>query len=193
MKPDLRIDVLETRRLILRPYTMDDAERLTALLQDPEIYRWTSSIPFPYTADHAREFLTQRAIDEASGESFVWAITERSDGTIIGAMGLHDVSKVRGSAELGYWLGKDYRGYGYATEAARRVVSWCFEIGEFHRIQATYFPGNEASAGVMRNIGMQEEGLLRGYGFKNGKHHDLYLYAILRDDPSWITTEDQLG
>ena len=193
MNPELRIEALETPRLILRPYTMDDAERLTELLQDPEIHRWTASIPFPYTIDHAREFISQRVSDESNDSSFVWAITGRDDGQLMGAMGLHDVLSDQGRAELGYWLGADYRGNGYATEAARRVISWCFEVGEFHRIQATHFPGNQGSAGVMRNIGMQEEGLLRGYGFKNGEHQDLYLRAILRDDPTWISTDDQLG
>ncbi len=193
MKSDLRIEVLETPRLILRPYAMDDAEPLTELLQDPEIYRWTNSIPFPYTLEHAHEFLAIREAEDVTGESFVWAITDRENGRLLGAMGLHDVQHDRGRAELGYWLGEAYRGKGFATEAARRVISWCFEVGGFHRIQATYLPGNVASAGVMRNIGMREEGLLRGYGFKNGQHDDLYLQAVLWNDPTWTSTEDQMA
>lgn len=193
MKANLRIETLETPRLVLRPYSLDDAEQVTALLQDPEIHRWTASIPFPYTIEHAKEFLGKCAENDVTGESFVWAITNREDGQIMGAMGLHDVSRELERAELGYWMGRDFRGNGYATEAARRVVSWCFEVGEFHRIQATYFPGNQASAGVMQNIGMREEGLLRGFGFKNGEHIDVYLRAVLRDDPFWISTEDQLS
>lgn len=192
MSSGIRIQVLETRRLILRPSSMDDAERLTELLQDPEIARWTASIPYPFTIEHAREFLSIRANDDASGSSFVWAITDRDDGALMGAMGLHDVERDRGRAELGYWLGADYRGNGFAAEAARRVISWAFEVGGFHRIQATHLPGNQASAGVMRSIGMREEGILRGYGFKNGEYHDLHLHAILQVDPSWIATQDQL-
>jgi RimJ/RimL family protein N-acetyltransferase len=192
MKSELRIEVLETPRLILRPYTHADAERITELLQDPEIHRWTSSIPYPYTIEHAHDFLAKRAEADTTGESFTWGITRREDGTLFGAMGLHEVRPDLERAELGYWIGEDFRGAGYATEAARRVVSWCFEVGEFHRIQAQYLPGNEASAGVMRNIGMREEGLLRGYGAKNGEYMDVYLQAILRDDPTWISTEDQL-
>lgn len=193
MKSDLRIDVLETPRMILRPYRIDDAERLTELLQDPEIHRWTSSIPFPYTLEDAREFLLICEKEDASGGSFVWAMTEREGNTVIGAIGLHAVNPELARADLGYWIGATYRGVGFATEAARRVISWCFEVGEFHRIQATYLPGNLASAGVMRNIGMQEEGLLRGYGFKNGEHFDLNLQAILWNDPTWMSTEDQLS
>lgn len=193
MKPDLRIESLETRRLILRPYVMADAVRLTELLQDPDIYRWTNSIPSPYTIERAREFLELCATADASGESFVWAITGRTDGTMMGAMGLHDVKHDRGRAELGYWIGANYRNRGYTTEAARRVLSWCFEVGELERIQASFMPGNAASRGVMEKIGMRREGLLRGYGFKDGKHFDLYLYAVLRDDPTWISTEEQLA
>ncbi len=141
MKSDLRIDALETPRMILRPYRMDDAERLTELLQDPEIHRWTNSIPFPYTLADAREFLDIREKEDATGASFVWAMTDRASGTMIGAIGLHDVNPTSGRAELGYWLGAAYRGSGYTTEAARRVISWCFEFAGFHRIQATYLPG----------------------------------------------------
>ncbi len=193
LKSDLRIEVLETPRLILRSYRLDDAERLTELLQDPEIHRWTSSIPFPYTLVDAQEFLLMCEKEDATGESFVWAMTARKSNALIGAIGLHAVVPKLGRAELGYWLGEAYRGVGYATEAARRVISWCFEVGKFHRIQATYLPGNLSSAGVMQNIGMQEEGLLRGYGYKNGEHFDLYLQAILWNDPTWISTEDQMS
>lgn len=191
MKSDLRIDVLPTRRLLLRPYDMEDAERLTELLQDPEIHRWTSAIPFPYTLAHAQDFLEQRAIEDAAGTSFVWAICLADGGEVIGAMGLHEVQPAHSKAELGYWIGEAFRGQGYATEAARRVIAWCFEVGEFHRIQATHFPGNQGSARVMRSIGMQQEGYLRGYGFKNGEPIDVYLHAILRTDPSWVTSVDQ--
>jgi ribosomal-protein-alanine N-acetyltransferase len=193
MKSELRVEVLETPRLILRPFSLDDAERLTALLQDPDVHRWTASIPYPYTNDHAVEFISKRLSDDFSGDSFAWAITDRKVGHVIGGMGLHDVVFDRGRAELGYWMGAEYRGVGYATEAARRILSWCFEVAEFHRVQATYVLGNHGSAGVMRNIGMQEEGLLRGYGFKNGEHQDMYLNAILRDDRTWISTADQLA
>lgn len=191
VKQDLRIETLETPRLVLRPYRLDDAERLTELLQDSEIHRWTNSIPYPYTLEHAHEFLQMRAKDDASGDSYVWAITNGVTGELMGAIGLHDVKPDRGRAELGYWLGEEFRGAGYTTEAARRVVSWSFETGQFNRIQATFVPGNEPSRGVMQKIGMQEEGRLRGYGFKNGEHQDLILYAVLRSDPTWTSTADQ--
>ncbi|HET9659222.1 MAG TPA: GNAT family N-acetyltransferase [Thermomicrobiales bacterium] len=191
MNEDVRISVLESPRLRLRPLRPDDAEALTAQLQDPAIARWTNSIPWPYSIDDARAFLSTRAVADANGESFSWAIVEKATGQLTGTIGLHDVHHDRGRAELGYWIGESFRGQGYTTEAAKRVLSWAFEVVGFERIQATYMPGNDASASVMRNIGMQPEGLLRGFGFKNGEHLDLYLQAVLKGDSTWASTDEQ--
>jgi RimJ/RimL family protein N-acetyltransferase len=191
MNGNVRISVLESPRLRLRPLQLDDAEELTAQLQDPVIARWTNSIPWPYSIDDARTYLSTRAAADETGESFVWAMVEKATDRLAGTIGLHDVQPDPGSAELGYWIGESFRGKGYTTEAARRVLSWAFEVADFERIQATYMPGNDASAGVMRNIGMQPEGLLRGYGFKNGEHFDLYLQAVLKGDSTWSSTDKQ--
>ncbi len=193
MNDRLRISVLESPRLRLRPLGPDDAEPITALLQDRTIAHWTNSIPWPYSIDDARAFLAIRAEADERGDSFVWGIEERSAGALTGTIGFHDVHFDRGRAELGYWIGEPFRNRGYTTEAARRVISWGFEIAGFERIQATYMPGNDASASVMRNIGMQPEGLLRRYGFKNGQHFDLSLQAVLKSDTTWLSTEQQWG
>lgn len=193
MNQEIRISSLETLRLRLRPMDANDAEQLTRLLRDPEISKWTNSIPFPYSLDDAKSYLATQKPTDGLPTSFVWGMVEKHSNTLMGTMGFHDLHFERGRAELGYWIGKDFRGHGYTSEAARRVLSWAFEDAEFDRIQATYMPGNEASAAVMRNIGMQEEGLLRGYGFKNGQHFDICLRAVLRSDSTWMSTSDQMG
>ncbi|MCA9860935.1 MAG: GNAT family N-acetyltransferase [Thermomicrobiales bacterium] len=191
MKPNVRIEALETPRLLLRAPELGDARALTDILQDQEIHRWTTAIPNPYTMEDARAFIESRADAVETNDAFVWAIALRDRGQVVGMMGLHDVNVDRGRAELGYWMAESARGKGYATEAAWRVLSWAFETAELDRIQATYFPGNEASASVMRKIGMQPEGLLRSYGVKDGRLIDLYLQSVLRSDTTWMSTVDQ--
>ncbi len=185
--------VLETPRLRLRSLQIEDAESLTALLQDPVIARWTASIPWPYTIEDARSFISMKMAEQDLPTGYVWGIIDKSSNVIMGTVGLHDPNFVRGRAELGYWIGEEFRGHGYTTEAARRVLSWAFEDAGFERIQATYLPGNDASAGVMRNIGMQQEGVLRGYGSKNDQPVDLVLNAVLRTDTTWSSTATQMG
>ena len=85
-------------------------------------------------------------------------------------------------AEIGYWLGVPYWGQHYMSEAARRVVAFGFTALGLNRIEATCFPWNPASAGVMRNSGMTYEGRLRAYVCKQGKAEDIEMYAILRDE-----------
>jgi len=191
MIENARVVPLETLRLRLRPLQMCDAEPMTALLQDPVIAEWTSALPWPYAIEDAYAFIASQTDPDRDGTSFVWAIVEKATDSLAGTIGLHDIELGQRRAALGYWMGEAFRGRGYMTEAARRVISWAFETAGFERVQATYFPGNAASAAVMRKIGMQPEGLLRGYGFKNGQYRDLYLQAVLRGDPTWMTTEAQ--
>ncbi len=186
-----RVVPLETLRLRLRPLQSSDAEPITALLQDPVIARWTSALPWPYTVEDARAFIASQEDADRERSSFVWGIVEKATDSLAGTIGLHDVQQESRRAALGYWMGEAFRGRRYTTEAARRVLSWAFETAGFERIQATYFPGNDASAAVMRKIGLQPEGLLRGYGFKNGQPVDLYLQAVLRGDPTWLPTDEQ--
>ncbi len=193
MDEGISIERMETPRLILRPLEMTDAGALTALLQDPEIARWTLRLPWPYTIDDARSFISRQSAGDSAPEAVNWAIVEKATGALTGMIGLHDVEWQSRRAEIGYWMGESFRGKGYTTEAARRVVSWAFETGKLERIQATHFPGNEASAGVMRKIGMAPEGVMRGHAYKNGQFHDSHLYAVLRSDSTWMTTMEQGG
>ena len=191
MKEPIRISALETRRLRLRPLRMEDAEAITALLQDPEIDRWTKRLPWPYTLQDARSFISRQQEDEQATAAVNWGIVEAETDAFTGMIGLHDIERIASRAELGYWMGEPYRGRGYATEAARRVIAWAFELAGFHRIQASHFPGNEASAAVMRNAGMTFEGVLRGYTAKNDRWLDAHLFAVLRDDEAWTRSIEQ--
>ena len=185
METPIRIEVLRTERLRLRPFVPTDAERLTELLQSPEIARWTLSIPHPYRLEDAVSFLEKRRTADEERTDFGWGIEVTATCELIGAVGLKDPNWQFGRAEIGYWIGESYWGKGYATEAAHRVVRWAFESGGLYRVQATYAPGNQRSAKVLRNVGMQPEGLLRGYTQKNGQRLDLELCAVLRTDPMW--------
>lgn len=191
MHTNVQLSTLESKRLILRPLQTTDAEAMTTLLQDPVIARWTLRLPWPYTLDDARHFIALQTDDEHAGMALNWGIVERVSDRLTGVVGLHGIDTAAGRAELGYWMGEPYRGKGYTTEAARRIVSWAFETAGFERIQATYFVGNDASATIMRKIGMTHEGLLRGYARKYDHLHDVHLYAVLRDDSSWMSTKEQ--
>ena len=168
--------VLETERLTLREFSESDIAELVPLIGAREVAATTLRIPHPYREEHAREYLAMVA-----KENELRLGIRLRDGALIGGIGLHpEASHER--AELGYWIGVPFWGNGYATEAARAVLRHGFEKIKLHRIFASHFEGNMASANVLKKIGMRHEGCMRQHILKWGKYFDLELYAILREE-----------
>lgn len=169
--------VLETERLVLRPWAEADVPELVPLIGAREVAATTLRIPHPYREEHAREFL---AVVAKANEQRL-SIRLRGDGRLCGGIGLHP-NAAHQHAELGYWLGVPFWGNGYATEAARALLGYGFEQIKFHRIFASHFENNAASARVLQKLGMHHEGCLRQHILKWGKFIDLELYAVLRQE-----------
>ena len=75
-----------------------------------------------------------------------------------------------------------YWNRGYATEAARAMLTFGFEVLELNRIFAEYYARNPASGRVMQKIGMTHEGMLRQHMFKDDRFEDSVVYGILRSE-----------
>lgn len=175
--------ILETERLILRPLELSDIPQLVPLIGAREVAATTLRIPHPYTEQHAREFIIQLQTAGAQQAPIAGqAITRKQDSQLIGGIGLQ-VDDAHKRAELGYWIGVPFWGNGYATEAARAMVAHGFADLQLHRIFASHFAGNKASASVLKKIGMRHEGCRRDHILKWGKFLDSELYGILR--PEW--------
>ncbi len=86
------------------------------------------------------------------------------------------------SAELGYVLAQPYWGKGTTTEAAKKLIGFGFEKMDLVRIQARCFVENIGSERVMEKVGMTFEGTLRKAMFAKGKHQDLKVYSILKEE-----------
>jgi ribosomal-protein-alanine N-acetyltransferase len=177
------IPVLETARLVLRPYAEADIPALIRLAGVREVAATTLRIPHPYTEQNAREYLAICQAESNSGPVTRFAITLRNTGEFCGGAGLRlDPAHVHG--ELGYWLGVPFWGQGYATEAARAVIDYGFGDLGLHRIYASHFAGNDASGRILRKLGMHHEGCMRGHIRKWDSFHDLECYGMLGTDRS---------
>lgn len=171
---------LYTLHLVLRPYSIWDAEDLQQLINDKDIASTMINIPHPYTLEDAIEFLGKREENYRETGSLQFAITHKDD-YFIGGIGL-SINKKHENGEIGYWIGKQYWGKGYCTEAAGAVVKYGFEVLGLNRIHATHMSRNPASGRVMQKIGMKYEGRLRQDRKKWDKFEDMELYGILRSD-----------
>jgi RimJ/RimL family protein N-acetyltransferase len=172
---------LTTERLILRPYSMDDAKELQKLIGNRGISDTMHSVPHPYTVGMAEEWISKRQAMFDEGKSAQFLVTDKLNGFLIGGIGL-TIYKDDENAELGYWIGTPHWHKGYCSESALAVIKYGLEELALKRICAKHMTRNPRSGKVMQKIGMQHEGHLRQAWKKRDKFEDVEMYAIIRSD-----------
>ncbi|WP_336605205.1 GNAT family N-acetyltransferase [Sulfoacidibacillus ferrooxidans] len=180
---------LYSDNLILRPFELDDAQRVRELAGDYEIAKTTLNIPHPYPEGAAEAFINRSHEVAKEGTHYDFAIVRKHDNALVGAIALGITSRYK-RAEMAYWTGSPYWGKGYMTEAASRLVKFGFEELDLNRIYAFAFTSNPASSKVMRKIGMNYEGTLVQHVLKWDQYYDLDAYGILRQTYHELERED---
>jgi RimJ/RimL family protein N-acetyltransferase len=183
------IPTIETKRLLLRPFTIADAKTVQQLAGEKEVAEMTLAIPHPYPDGTAEEWIATHQEQFKNGTGITCAITLKSDNSLIGAISLMSIHTEYSRAELGYWIGITYWNNGYCTEAAQKILHYAFRTLDLNRIYCTHFSGNPASGRVMRKIGMTHEGHLRQHVKKWEVFSNLEIYGIVKAD--WVTLNEQ--
>ena len=147
------IPVLDTKRLVLRAPRLEDAKTVAVLANDRRIAENTARIPHPYKLSDAESFIANARNGDTEA---VFLVTLRDD-TIIGACGM--VTTAEPMPELGYWLGVEHWGKGYATEALHAVVDYAFTDLGHTALQAGARVTNPASRRVLEKCGFQWTGV----------------------------------
>ena len=121
--------------------------------------------------------------ERAADESYVFGVFENGSGVLAGRIGLSAVfRKAWHNANLGYYIGKEFNGRGYGTEAVMLAVRYAFEGARLHRVQGAVMLDNEASRRVLEKAGFRLEGLARNYLKINDRWEDHHIYAITLED-----------
>ena len=172
---------LRDGRLVLRPWRLDDAPRVTAICSDPEISRWTS-VPYPYNEQHARTWIEQTIRDWDDRKHAAFAVTDAEAGEVVGAIGLRFHEDYALQASIGYWVARDARRRGVATGALRLVSRWALRELALPRVQLVTDPENVASQIVAERAGFRREGLLRSYLVLQGGRRDCLMFSLLASE-----------
>lgn len=167
--------------MALRPFELSDAARVQLLAGDRAIAATTKNIPHPYEDGMAEAWIGSHQERFKKGQEAVFAIVLKDTGQLIGAIGLV-LNLPQELAELGYWIGKEYWGCGYCTEAGYAVLRYAFGELRLHRVHAHHFSHNPASGRVMQKLGMCHEGRLREHIKKWEQFFDVEAYGILRSE-----------
>lgn len=173
--------LIQTKRLKLRPFVLEDASKVQELAGSEDVSSTTQYIPYPYPDGFAEGWIASLEPAFKEGSQIIWAIDQQGPLGLIGSIGI-DISKEHQHASLGYWIGKPFWNQGFATEAARAVVVFCFKVLDLHRVQAKHLVRNPSSGRVMQKIGMSYEGTERESTKIRGAFETLANYAILKSD-----------
>jgi ribosomal-protein-alanine N-acetyltransferase len=167
--------------MILREFAIDDWPAIQRIQSDPDYlkhYEWTER----READ-VREFVGRFVAQQAEHprRKFQLATVLKSTGEVIGDCGIRQDDSA--NANIGYEFDSRHWNQGLATEAATRIIQFGFDELKVHRIHASCIAGNDASARVLKKLGMRQEAHLREKEFFKGRWHDCYIFSIL--EPEW--------
>jgi RimJ/RimL family protein N-acetyltransferase len=146
--------VIETKRLILRPWRADDRDAFARIVADPEVAGWVGGD----RVQGPDYFDAMLAFRDGHGNGSQ-AITRKPDSAVIGRVGLRRMPlewnhPMGGEIEVGWLLARDAWGHGYASEAGAAVLAWGFETLSVREIFSWTAEANRRSQAVMQRIGM---------------------------------------
>jgi len=179
--PEWRPPVLETDRLVVRPYTEADAPHLFPLASNPNSTKytlWEHHKSINDTLNFVRDYATAR-YSEGVPEPMAISFKDDPERKPIGSCGCFWASHPNRTMELGYWLAEPYWGRGIVVEACRALVGYVFTAIQPQRIQARVIEGNPASVRVLDKLGFRFEGTLRSAILRRGNFEDVHIFAML--------------
>lgn len=171
--------LLETERLLIRPFRAEDLESFLAYRNDLEVARY-QGWSVPYTREQAIEFINEMKVKQAAvqGEWLQLAVELKATGALIGDWAIHIMKSDERQAYLGYTLAREHWGKGYAIEATQRVLAYLFEELHLHRIVAECDVENTASFKLLERVGFRREAHLVENIFFKGAYGSEYHYAL---------------
>lgn len=178
-----------TRRLILQPPHIGDAEALWVRRNHPQVARY-QTWQLPYPRERAEALLAEMSRRDGPVVDDWWMVTvcDRTGGAIVADLVVKLEWEGR-SAEIGYTFHPDHWGRGLAVEATEALVRWLFETVGVSRISGMLHPDNPASAMVLERVGMIFEGHTRCSFWVGDDNSDDWLYGMTRDD--WVRWVDR--
>lgn len=160
--------ILESERLILRPHRPTDIQAMAAWLGDYDVARMLARVPYPYGEEDAEAFIAREPTAEQ-----VFVIERKADKVFLGSIGINPDD----GYEFGYWLGKPFWGFGYASVAVHRLVTHAFATMATDVVRAGFFADNPASGHVLAKLGARHNGSRMRFSRARGR--DVLCHGML--------------
>ncbi|MDY6771449.1 MAG: GNAT family protein [Candidatus Nanohaloarchaea archaeon] len=163
---------LTTERLEIDPLETEQASEVAAINHSDGMQQY-GGLRKPSSVDDVEEW-----IEETDDLLFgLWR-----DDTFIGYVGVHQDNEVSRTEEIFAYLRDDEQGKGYGPEAVHRVIRYCFDEMNMHKIVGRAFEHNDPSQKMLERLGFQHEGTFRNELYKQGEYRDVERYGLLRGE-----------
>ncbi len=181
---------IETKRLVLRAFDLKDAEEYYDLEQEglnlhmAQFLPGTPNLGLRGEGIHEMREKIRTTNDRWEDDlEYRFLIRERGKETIIGQIGITSIIRnVAQSAFIGYWIGHQWLGQGYATEATAALLGFAFEQVKLHRISIWIAPENTASLRVVEKLDLRFEGTALRALYQGGQWTDTHIFAITSEE-----------
>jgi ribosomal-protein-alanine N-acetyltransferase len=173
------METLYTERLTLRKMELEDADVLCQYWSDPEVTKYMNIAPFT-DVSQARDMIQMINDLSLEGQANRFSIIAKETGEVIGTCGFNMIDQENGRAEIGYDLGRNHWGKGFASEAVKKLIDYGFTSLNLNRIEAKVEPENTPSIKLLNSLSFQKEGLLREYEKAKGRLIDVYMFSLLK-------------
>jgi len=175
------VPIIRHGSVFLRPAEREDLPRFVVWLGDA---RTTQTLALRGPISLAmEEGWFERLLEVQGRDTWHFVICRTDDGRPIGAIGLHDVDPVNGSAMLGIFIGDPAdTGQGYGSDALRAIVSFGFAELRLERIWLDVYAYNDRARRVYDRVGFVHEGTLRHALYRSGAFQDVHRMSILREE-----------
>lgn len=173
---------IETPRLILREFSMNDAEAVFHNWESDdkvtEFLRWPTAQSISET-----ESVLQEWVNNYADQSFYqWAIVPKEFGEPIGTISVVGMDEKTEKVHIGYCIGSKWWKQGYTSEAFLAIIPFFFQEVKVNRIESQHDPNNPNSGKVMKKCGLKYEGTMKKADWNNKGIVDACMYGLVAED-----------
>ncbi|MEZ4935816.1 MAG: GNAT family N-acetyltransferase [Saprospiraceae bacterium] len=175
--------MIETTRLLIRPFKMEDATIFFEQLNNSKAHLenfFFKTLNANQELQQTREYILQKQKDMENKNGFVCCIFKKDDLQLIGSISVRQIDWVVPKGELAYYIFKPFLGQKYATEALTAFRDWCFTEHQFNRLYLRIATDNLASIKTAEKCGFKLEGVLKNDYRRNNKELiDMNIYGYV--------------
>jgi len=176
--------ILETKRLTLRPLRITDVDAFFEIKSDPEVTIRYAHEPAT-SLEETRNWVEQRLIDHQNRNAIFWIFTLKDNDWAIGSCCFWNFDPTFHSAEIGYELNRKYWSKSITSEALPVIVDYGFAEMDLHRIEGLPSVKNEPSRKLLLRLGFKLEGTFRERLYFRGEYEDQLIFGLLKKE--WIS------